>query len=677
MSGPFKQNGDKSFTSKIKFVAWAQSMDLLALVSEANHVSIYRINCEKVWEIEDAPQEAEDSPIASVAFSPDGSVIAIGFLNGFICLHEVESKRRLFRYKVKASITCLYWYGNVQENSYKPPQFPIFKDEVSQHLPELSAFTKIYGITASEEEQEEWEEFKQLMHQNEFSILLTGTENGAVHFFTYGVSPLTHIKLNRFTKVKVEKILNVHLSQDMKSISTICQVVSEEGLSRIVLVKLNCGMIEEHEEQIQIIAQKFMNLLMCSQYLKSSLSKIKEVFETTTRQMDGKIAKLLEAKKKAGGGDLVNDFLRLLLYGTKSDEMEAFFMRDNQERAIKTISRLLESYYSSMHKLLIKHIQSAAEISIYEMEDLRSMSQRVEEFNKLNFDNHLIVKSLKFAFLIHYKANEMSQVINKSTDNSKAFFKWFYNTILRHNEETGPSELTKMSHQEIDKVTEFLMDSFYPAEKDNISNFHLERVAQYLRNEPLREDLRVDTDEFNKFLQDNHDILEYLGDDDIFCVSSESSLVQVCLNFRQALYECIENFAISLGENINLENVINLSKPAVIEELNVNRISVCQWTSYDDDGCILLGSYVPRDQVQLCCFVKQSSQYQGKIIHFNDFKSYGKCDILSISHYNDRILTILLKQSNPSLGCILLQFDVTSLVNWFHVDNELPIEGQM
>lgn len=56
-------------------------------------------------------------------------------------------------------------------------------------------------------------------------------------------------------------------------------------------------MIDEHEEQIQIIAQKFMNLLMCSQYLKSSLSKIKEVFETTTRQMDGKIAKLLEAKK--------------------------------------------------------------------------------------------------------------------------------------------------------------------------------------------------------------------------------------------------------------------------------------------------------------------------------------------------------------------------------------------
>lgn len=43
MSGPFKQNGDKTFSSKIKFVAWAQSMDLLALVSEANHVCLFRV----------------------------------------------------------------------------------------------------------------------------------------------------------------------------------------------------------------------------------------------------------------------------------------------------------------------------------------------------------------------------------------------------------------------------------------------------------------------------------------------------------------------------------------------------------------------------------------------------------------------------------------------------------
>lgn len=45
-----------------------------------------------------------------------------------------------------------------------------------------------------------------IIYINRFSILLTGTENGAVHFFTYGVSPLTHIKLNKYSEVKVKRL---------------------------------------------------------------------------------------------------------------------------------------------------------------------------------------------------------------------------------------------------------------------------------------------------------------------------------------------------------------------------------------------------------------------------------------------------------------------------------------
>lgn len=56
------------------------------------------------------------------------------------------------------------------------------------------------------------------------------------------------------------------------------------------------------------------------------------------------------------------------------------------------------------------------------------------------------------------KAGEMQQIINHSVINYKAFFRWLYGAILNLMDEAIPSEIHKMTQQDLAYITEFLQN---------------------------------------------------------------------------------------------------------------------------------------------------------------------------------------------------------------------------
>lgn len=97
--------------------------------------------------------------------------------------------------------------------------------------------------------------------------------------------------------------------------------------------------------------------------------------------------------------------------------------------------------------------------------------------------------------------------------NYKAFFRWLFVVIVRLLEEQTPSEIVKITQQELSHIAEFLYN-FDTVQEDNDSNqdkpvkFNLERLGQYLQDQDLSI-LPDDEDHpWHKFLKENSCLLK-------------------------------------------------------------------------------------------------------------------------------------------------------------------------
>lgn len=58
-----------------------------------------------------------------------------------------------------------------------------------------------------------------------------------------------------------------------------------------------------------------------------------------------------------GEGTVLNDFLELLLFGTPSDELQTFLLKDLTDRGMKKLGMSLQNYYKTIQELLIANMQ--------------------------------------------------------------------------------------------------------------------------------------------------------------------------------------------------------------------------------------------------------------------------------------------------------------------------------
>lgn len=136
--------------------------------------------------------------------------------------------------------------------------------------------------------------------------------------------------------------------------------------------------------------------------------------------------------------------------------------------------------------------------------------------------------------------------------NYKAFFRWLFVVIIRLLDEQTPSEIVKMTQQELAHIAEFLYNfDNIQTEGDNTSEkpvkFNLERLGQYLQDQELT---ILPDDEDNawlKFLKDNSCLVN--DSDTIFSMSEfrKFSLVQQQKYLKNAIDQVFD----VTGKNID------------------------------------------------------------------------------------------------------------------------------
>ncbi|XP_014664104.1 PREDICTED: anaphase-promoting complex subunit 4-like, partial [Priapulus caudatus] len=310
---------------------------------------------------------------------------------------------------------------------------------------------------------------------------------------------------------------------------------AEPNMKELYFYSFNMDLLCKRHMEIQILASKFGQISSLMAYLDATITAMTEAWEDILLEMDLKLAKFAEEKAKLDSGSVSDDFLQLLMFGTCSAELQQFLLYELTEKGLKKLGHSLETSYSNVQKLVLKHLQSVTQALAYHLGDVMGMAQWKDKFGALGLtpENLQVVSRSVGSFML--KATELQQVIDNSMKNFKAFFRWLYVVILRLSDETPMAEINKVTQQDLAFVAEFLKESFTeeqsvpPQVKTEVSSdqakpsFHLERVGQYLKDEPLHFPPDTSTNPWEQVLSENANLRDHKSH---FPHDTKKSLIQ-------------------------------------------------------------------------------------------------------------------------------------------------------
>ncbi|KAK3598443.1 hypothetical protein CHS0354_014065 [Potamilus streckersoni] len=560
----FRQVDEKHVSVEVEEMLWSPKFDLVALSNVQGEVVLHRLSWQKVWVM---PAPSENVKVKAMAWRSDGKVLAVGYSTGHVNLCYIENAEILHKFEVKGEITCMTWIAEMSPENMNSTSYP--EDCTETYLARLQPLNKSYGTLSKGNIEEVVEDGKKLKDQKELNLLLIGHNQQEIHVYAYGIFPVARITIADHNGFELKKMCSAMLSYDLSCLVVFVEMLKEEDqVLEFAVVKLHTALLASRHKELRLLALKYGHIATLFQYLNSTIQQMSEAWEDILMEMDSKLMKFAEEKKKSGEGTVSNDFLELLLFGTPSTELQAFLLHELTDKGLKKLGHSIETSYSNIQKLVVKHLQSVAQAILYHLSELKGMSMWYEKFGVLGLDPSRIQAAVMIAGSFVLKTSELQQVIDGSIKNFKAFFRWLYVVILRLSDEKPPSELSKMTQHDINFVSEFLKDNFThfsaeEEEEDNIAFLHkdkkpgfkMEKVGQYLKKEDLSYPPEVSGNPWIQYLQGSLHVKESTL---LYPTERNKSLVQLQEKLEEAVNNVLMKPSITIGKSVKVVSSLYL-----------------------------------------------------------------------------------------------------------------------
>lgn len=373
-------------------------------------------------------------------------------------------------------------------------------------------------------------------------------------------------------------------------------------------------------------------------YLSRTLMAISEAWETILLEMDEKLTRYAETNPPGG---MVADFLELLMIGIPSQNLEKFLLHDLTEKGLKKLGHSIEMCYSNIQKLVLKNLTSVGMALVYQLAEMRGMVRFGGPYELLGLtDETVITNGLHATEAFLAKSSEIQQVIDHSMRDYKAFFRWLYVVILRLTDERIPSEVSRISQQELTFIAEFLR-GFDKTESGvgGRKGVNLEKLGQYLRREPLQTCLTPEGSEWATMLDENHCLRDHplivKQDLNYSLLQSHEKLVTAVHNvFREAYQGLVEHFTLS-SINLTPSNGFELSQIAT----NDNSLLVAT--------CDVDRKLLRLFKVECTCTEPVSLDFVSGTVEVDQrseihSKGYVECTVVDLQFYSNEYLSLLL-----------------------------------
>ena len=316
-----------------------------------------------------------------------------------------------------------------------------------------------------------------------------------------------------------------------------------------------------------------------------------------------------------------------------------------------------------MQKLLVKHITCANYQVSHYLTQLCGLAKQEERFASIGLQLGPCLAAYRSAGSFTAKTAELQQVIDGSVKYLKTFFRWLYVTILRLSDEPIPPELSTSTQQDVRFIASFLAKDF-----ETDGKVRLDRIGQYLRNEPLT----FITSSKNRpwdMLTEACPSLMQIQDADLFQPRADHSLAQEFTQLETQVKACFEAIPSAVGQSASFNFNIGLLLDCPRDGLDKIKIT-SRCINDTKNKCTLLALANTISPAKGFYLFEFSSDRDGTKITRAAFFSFGKCDrflppgnyhLNDITIYNSEVLSVLLSTGEENSGSVFLQLGLNML----------------
>lgn len=393
------------------------------------------------------------------------------------------------------------------------------------------------------------------------------------------------------------------------------------------------------------VAKMYAKILSALQYLEEVMKAITGSWEDVLAGLDTKLSSYCSRTHQqansvttSNGYTLLtaDEFLQLLVIGQLSDNLEKF-LHDLSDKGLKKLNQAIEQTCSKVQNLVVRGAQKCCYHLHNDLNTLRGMSKWKERYGDVGLDEATIVIAMKSVGSLLLKLTELQQVINHSLKSAKSFFRWLTSVMNRVSNDSNisivPNEVLMTTEQDIQFITDFIQENFDWSsddgsdtkkagrnddsfERPTCSNFTLEQVGQYFKNETLTRQkysfVNPGANFWIDFIKDKPELSENTPMEEdgasmllFYPHNSDSSLIQEHSRADKLVREAFSSVSINITQTLSRSDIV-LELDEFIrgtKSIKTTRLFVETDPSNNHHYCLFMTEECPSEKIYLISVV--------------------------------------------------------------------------
>eukprot|EP00038_Savillea_parva_P016622 m.17355 g.17355 ORF g.17355 m.17355 type:complete len:889 (+) comp3492_c0_seq1:87-2753(+) len=504
---PFELIGEQRAPGHAELVEWCPTMDLVAVSTTDNQLVLFRLSWQKVW----SRPGKELVAMSSLAWRPDGKVLAVGHTDGSMALLDVEDGEELYVHPPSAvSIKTLHWSerqwpdeaastgGAVEEGltSLDPYSMALvddvdgdegdvgdddrassateYTDRTANILPPLPPVTETSELTHRPD--------VLIGKQGFTNVLAVVREDGSMALLCLGVFECG--RGNVGVDLSEEGAM-VHVAFGPTLNTAFVCVQTGEGVVRAHHVE--APLLSNRPAEAHAVAVQWIHISCLLRYLDAVTSVMKSAWESILIELDAKLAAFSASTGSDGmSGEpkhLEHEFMALLVRGIPSVDLEHFLVRELSPK-LKALGTAVESSYKSIQKVAVANFNQAVQALMFRLGDVGGLAAWTDRFAPLALNTVAVETAIGTLGSLTHKSVELVRRIDSSRTSFKAFFSWLNKVVASLDRKAPTDAAAAGGRTDFGQVSAFIEQNFGTARNgDKVS---VEHVGQYFDLSPLR-----------------------------------------------------------------------------------------------------------------------------------------------------------------------------------------------
>ena len=659
----------KKTTAAVKLLKWSPKFDLVVMVSREGVVSLYRSSSfQRIWE---TPVDVEGSgPAVSVAWRPDGRVVAIGYNKGRIRIFSLEGASVngnpqgpacLHDIKLTSSVCTLEWFTERHderaEAGYKP-HYVCFSASLAPEVPNVAVHWLGEKQMECSPREVGLDSNAALLPSSCLDILVAGYDNGCVELFLCGLLPIGCLHTPGDGRP-----IDLCLSADWTRLSvTSIEHIDSAPLATASRTLYDVSAILGSRDEAASLCQLYGKLQALANYISWATQVIIDSWEDVMEQINEKLCAMVkEVTSVMGPVSIRSVLLRLLSRGTLPWFAFVSLQQELSEGTLLRVSSRLTSCHDTMRQTIVNSLLPALQHMLVTCQDGVGMVTHGDKFSCFGVSAGMFEACAQAVAALSLKCQELMSVMATSSEDLACFLRWLQCLAVKgmlSKLTTKDSKIMSSIHRsELRNVGKFISRTFsdvcgsFGEEKQ----FDMEHVGQYLCNEPLAFPHTPSGTTLDGVLKD---LGQFAGDRWLYIRNSSTSLVQDCWTMDHAVRNTLAPASVAFAHLLKYESCIKFAVPSPAAGCS--------------SSCLISSALLPGSDSGLChvavagdslvIIVSECDLHRAAGVHFEDKDASSRLPITDAHWYTEKRflrphqqLTVLLA------GACLAQVDLNPM----------------